>query len=114
AGRFAPAVALALEGLQSRRPTTDLLHSRLVARKPARVSRMAVWGTVTAVVLAGGIAFAVFDLSSQRAAVAAAKKDLAGKKQMLDQAKVDIERIKFAKKWTATEPQTLALVRDLT
>jgi hypothetical protein len=113
-GRYASAVALALEGLSADGPSTDLLHSRLVPRKEPRVGRWTVWATVMGVTFAAAIAFAVFDLSAQRREVAEIKTSLKERKPDLDNAKASIDRITFAQQWTATEPRALALMRDVT
>ena len=112
-GRFAPAVALALEGLAGR-PETDLLHSRLVARKPARVGRWTVWAVILGVTIAGAIAFALFDLAARRRDVAEMKAHLKKIDPQLKEAVASIERTTFAQRWTGTEPQALALMRDVT
>lgn len=113
-GRFASAVALGLEGLRSGTATTDLLHSRLVHRKEARVGRWTVWAAVMGVTFVGAIAFAVFDLSSQRGEVADLERGLKERKVDLDNARASIDRITFAQRWTGTEPKVLTLLRDVT
>jgi hypothetical protein len=113
-GRYAAAVALALEGLRSGGPVTDLLHSRLVPKKEARVGRWTVWAAVMGVTFAGAIAFALFDLASQRREVTDLKAHLKKNETQLKDARASIERTTFAQQWTGTEPQALALMRDVT
>ena len=113
-GRFAPAVALALEGLAPSGVSTDLLHSRLVPKKEARVGRWTVWAVVLGVTFAAAIAFAAFDLSSQRRDLNDMKARLKTMKPQIDEARKSIERTTFAQRWTSTDPKVLALMRDVT
>jgi Tfp pilus assembly protein PilN len=113
-GRYAAAVALALEGLSSGGPTTDLLHSRLVPKKEARVGRWTVWAVVLGVTLVASVAFALFDLSSKRRDVADLKAHLKKIQPELDEAKASIARTTFAQRWTGTDPKALSLMRDVT
>jgi hypothetical protein len=66
------------------------------------------------VTFAAAIAFAVFDLSSQRREVAEIKQSLKERKPDLENAKASIDRITFAQRWTGTDPRALALLRDVT
>ena len=113
-GRYASAVAVALEGLRSGGPSTDLLHSRLVPRKEPRVGRWTVWAAVLAITFVGAAAFAIYDLTSQRGEVAALSATLDKLKPDVANARTSIERITHAQRWTGTEPRALALMRDLT
>lgn len=112
-GRFAAAVSLALEGLRGD-VATDLLHSRLVPKKPARVGRRSVWAAVLGVTFAAAIVFALFDLSGGRSDVADMKARLKDIQPQIAEATASIERTTFALRWTSTEPQSLALLRDVT
>jgi hypothetical protein len=113
-GRYAPAVALALEGLRTGGVVTDLLHSRLVPKKERRVGRWTVWAAVLGVTFAGAIAYGVYDLSAQRSELAAEKDALKKAEPKVQEAKADIARATFAQKWTSTDPKALALLRDVT
>lgn len=112
-GRFAAAVSLALEGLRGS-VSTDLLHSRLVPPKSARVGRRSVWAAVLGVTFAAAIVFALFDLSAARSDVADMKTRLKDLQPQIAEATASIERTTFALRWTSTEPQSLALLRDVT
>lgn len=113
-GRYAAAVALGLEGLRAGAPVTDLLHSRLVPKKVARVGRWTIWATALGVTFAIAIAAAALDLRSQRLEVAEAKDRLKNLEPQLKEAKASIGRTTFAQRWTGTDPQALALLRDVT
>jgi Tfp pilus assembly protein PilN len=112
-GRYAAAVALALEGLRTG-VVTDLLQSRLVPKKERRVGRWTVWAAVLGVTFAAAIAFAVYDLSSQRREVAEAKSRLDALQPQFKEAQAAIDRTTFAQRWTSTDPKALALLRDVT
>ena len=113
-GRYAAAVALALEGLRAGGTATDLLHSRLVPKKERRVGRRSVWAAVLGVTFVSATTFAMFDLSAQRREVAARKKDLEDRQPQLKEARAAIERTTFAQRWTNTDTKTLDLMRDIT
>ena len=112
--RFAPAVALALEGLRAGAPATDLLHSRLVPKKESRVGRTTVWAAVLGVVLVAGVSFALYDLSAKRSDVDEMKKRLGAMDTQLKEAKASIERTTYAERWTGTDPKALNLLKDVT
>jgi Tfp pilus assembly protein PilN len=113
-GRYAPAVALALEGLRTGGVITDLLHSRLVPKKERRVGRWTVWAAVLGITFVGAIAFAAYDLSSQRREVADAKSRLDALQPQVKEAQAAIDRTTFAQRWTGTDPKALSLLRDVT
>ena len=113
-GRFATAVALGLEALRSEAPATDLLHSRLVARKEPRVGRWTVWGIALGAAAVIAIAVSLFDLARQRSEVAEGKAALAKMKPDLEDARAAIERTTHAQRWTSTDPKALELLHDLT
>jgi hypothetical protein len=113
-GRYATAVALALEGLRGEAPATDLLHSRLVPRKEARVGKWTVWGVAVGVTLVLGVAAAAYDLSRQRSDVAVMKELLKKYEPDLKKADESITRVTFAQGWTGKEPKALSLLADLT
>jgi Tfp pilus assembly protein PilN len=113
-GRYAAAVALALEGLRTGGVVTDLLHSRLVPKKQSRVGRWTVWAAVLGVTFVGAIAFAMYDLAAQRREVADAKARLDALQPQVKEAQAAIDRTTFAQRWTGTEPKALALLRDVT
>ena len=113
-GRFATAVALGLEALRSEAPATDLLHSRLVPRKEARVGRWTVWGIVIGAAAVIAIAVSLFDLARQRSEVAEGKAALVKMKPDLEDARGAIERTTHAQKWTSTDTKALELLQDLT
>jgi Tfp pilus assembly protein PilN len=113
-GRYAAAVALALEGLRGGGVVTDLLHSRLVPKKERRVGRWTVWAVVLGVTFVSAIVFAVFDLSSQRREVEETKARLKSLQPQLQEAKAAIDRTTFAQRWTNKDPKALSLLRDVT
>ena len=114
AGRFAPAAALGLLALQGGAVVPDLLDSRLVERKPSRAAKPIVWGVLVGVVVALGIAFAWYDLSSQRNQIAVLKTKLAEIQPELKRDEATIARVSYAQQWKDQEPRFLACLRDLT
>lgn len=113
AGRYAPAVALALSGLGGR-VAPDFLHSRLAPPREARVQRKAVWATVLGVLLVGLIGYAWWDLASQRQAIEASRARLNAQKDELKSAKAAIDRATFAGNWFRRSPHYLTCMRELT
>ena len=113
-GRYATAVALALEALRGVTPVTDLLHSRLVHQKPARVGRWTVWAVVLGVTFALAIAAAAYDLSRMRSEAADMKALLKTYDPDLKKAEESINRVTFAQGWTSQDPRALDLMYELT
>ena len=112
-GRFAPAVALALSGLAAEPILPDLLHSRLVARKPSRFGKPLVWGVLIAITVAVAIVAAALDLSGQRREVAEMKAQLAKMQPDVKTAEASIARTTFAQRWNDQDPRCLRVLSDL-
>jgi hypothetical protein len=114
AGRFAPAAALGLLALGGGRITPDLLNSRLVEKKKSRAGKPLVWGIVVGSVLLFAIAFAAYDLTSQRREVESLKGQLVELQPSLKTADATIARVSFAQRWQDQDPKFLACLRHLT
>jgi len=112
--KYAPAVALALAGLEDRQPPVDFLHSRLAPKKRSRIPRWAVGvAALTIAVIVGGV-YAYTDLQKQEKALDDRKAQLAGMKDSITAAQSFVSMVTFAQGWHADNPRYLACLRDIT
>jgi len=114
AGRFAPAAALGLLALDGGGVVPDLLKSRLVEKKKSRAAKPLVWGVAVGAVALFAVAFAAYDLASQRREVEALKVQLSELQPRLKDADAIIARVSFAQRWQDQDPRFLACLRHLT
>lgn len=112
--RYAPAVALALAGLEERRPPVDFLHSRLAVKKTSRIPRWAVGVTLLAIAIIVGCVYAYTDLQRQEKSLDDKKAQLDRMKDSITSAKSFVSTVTFAQGWHAENPRYLACMRDIT
>lgn len=126
AQKFAPAVALALAGLEPKGLAVDFLHSRLAPPKAPGLSMEKKLGIAGGILLAGLVAFAYIDLNNEQTRLAEVKKVKKAHQARVDIANAEILRYKTAEAWlrldkdasTVSSPVRAALfvamMRDLT
>ena len=113
-GRFAPAVALGVAGLQEGLLPVDFLHSRLREAKKRVLGRQAIWGiAVTAAVAVASFIF-YNDVQKKAAYRDELTEQLKQQKPTADAARAAVDRALFARSWYGTQPKYLDCLRDLT
>ncbi len=112
-GQYAPAVALALAGLNDR-PTINFLRSRLAAPKVHRVPRWAIIAAAALLVLVVGVVYAWRELQQQEAQLTALQTRLDGMKGEIKTAESFVSMVNFAQQWHGGEARYLLCLRDLT
>jgi hypothetical protein len=114
AGRYAPAVALALAGADRRAELVDFLHPRLAPPKRSRVGRREQWAAVAGGVVVLLVLIFWLDLSSKKRELeelTALNKQLAPGVQ---NSQAVIDRTQAARPWFDARPPTLEPFRELT
>jgi hypothetical protein len=114
AGRYAPAVALAMSVLGDERPGVDFLHSRLAPPRGTFLPRWAYLAIAAAILLIGLGIYSYTALSGQQAALAADQKQVAAMSDDLKAANTFIARVSFAQAWQTGDPRYLSCLRGLT
>ena len=114
AAASAPAIALALAGLQTEGPAIDFLHSRLAPPKARRIPRWAMLAAAAAVLLIGFGVYAYVRLQQDQADLSQLQARLDGMKSEISVAEAFVSRVSFAQGWHGGQPRYLACLRDLT
>lgn len=113
-GAVSAAAAVAVHALRGKRPSVDLLHSRLFARRKLRMGRRAIWGGVAlAAVAAVAVAFGV-DYHRDRAEAAALERRLNAVAGDVAEAENVVDEATFARYWHDRRPSYVAVLRALT
>ena len=113
-GRFAPAVALCVAGIQDGLLPVDFLHSRLTAPKKQLVGRQAAWAIAVAVALAVSSVLFYSDLQEKARERDDLLKTLNSQKADAAAAKAAVDRVTLARSWYGGQPKYLECFKDLT
>jgi hypothetical protein len=114
AGRYAPAVALAMSMIGEARPGVDFLHSRLAPPRTHRLPRWAYLAIALGVVLIGLAVYSYVTLSAQQTALMNAQNKLKPMTDNVAKAKSFIAQVSYAQAWQAGDHRYLACLKGLT
>ncbi len=103
--RPAAAVALAMAAMSPIKLPVDFLHPRLAEPKKTGIPRQTVLAIAAGVMVIVGVIFAVVNLQSQEAELAAKRVQLDGMAKDRKAAEEDVAKIKFAQGWHADKPR---------
>ncbi|HEY0911122.1 MAG TPA: hypothetical protein VGD75_12915, partial [Bradyrhizobium sp.] len=112
--KYAAAVALALTGIERRKPQINFLRSRLAPVKERRIPRWWIITAVAALLVVGGGLAAYISLRQQEAAVEATQKRLDDLHPQIVAADAFVSRVSFAQGWHGGDPRYLGCLKDLT
>ncbi len=112
--RFAPAVAVALAGLDAAALPVDFLHSRLAPPRETSSKRKLVWGIAIAATVLLAALIVLLSYDSAKAQLARDKAKLDSMSGAVEEAKTAQARLEFARKWAPGTPLAVACLRDLT
>jgi hypothetical protein len=108
----APAAALALSHAAGRLPL-DFLHSRLAVKKQGRFGRVAIWSTVAAAIVLGGIVWLFVDWHNNQREIELLDSSLNSRATALLDANRLITKTRFAQGWYDRRPKFMECLREL-
>ncbi len=115
AGSQASAAAvLAIDALQGRRPSVDLLHSRLTLRRKLSIGRKAAWAAGVAAAILIFVGAALLEWRSDVRQAADLRTELAEMEGDRDRAQAVIDKVTFARPWYGRRLSYLEGIRELT
>jgi hypothetical protein len=112
-GQYAPAVALALAGLDER-PAINFLRSRLAPPKTRRVPRWSVLAAAALLILVVGIVYAWRDLQQQESGLQTLQSRLDSMSGEIKAADSFVSMVNFASHWHGGQSRYLLCLRGLT
>lgn len=99
------AQALAVASLAAEAPPVDFLHSRLAARKAARLGRPARWAIAAAAVALALAAYFAWDWHALQEDIVRLQAEANRRKAPTSEAKAVVENVKFAQSWYDHRPR---------
>jgi hypothetical protein len=112
-GRFAPAMSLALAAAKTELLPLDFKHSRLTPAPAQRISRAQMWGIAIGATLIIALAALYLTVRAKESMLAELDRDLKAKKDEIDQARADVERVKYGRSYFEARPPILDMMREL-
>jgi hypothetical protein len=106
--------ALALCAFQPNLARVDFLHSRLEIKPPSKLTSTAIWSSVAAFVIVGGLGYLLNDWRASAADVAELRQRRDDMKENLDTAKTFINRVNATRTWYERRPNYLECLREIT
>jgi len=108
------AAAIALDAVRGRRPTIDLLHSRLAPPRKLAVGRKLLHGGAAAAIVLLAVAWLLLDWRSNVTEAKRLEAQLAGMADEVAQARAVIEKVDYARDWGDRRPSQLDAILRLT
>ncbi len=108
------AAAVAMTAFGAARPAVDFLNPRIGAQKVATHKKAVTWGIGVAAACVLGIGGVALDWHLKQRAIDSYRTRLEELKPQIEVAQKIVDRVTYAKPWTAQDPQFLQCLKELT
>jgi hypothetical protein len=106
-------MSLALAAAKPELLPLDFKHSRLTPAPPQRVSRAQMWGIAIGAILLLGLAALYLTVRSKESTLADIDAYLKSKTQQIEEARADVERVKYGRSYFEARPPILDCMAEL-